>query len=180
MPTYQKLNERGNISRYEYDQINLGQTANFYADSSTPFTTDGVGLKFTIESITDEGGDLYEVNLPSGSDTSDFVAGAKLVLHTTEKVANAICEVIEVDDEVVTVFCNTDISQTGSKGFAVYHPFYGGWKIQAVGDTVVAFTEDNAYGNKPATITLSDGDEIKARRISEVTVTSGLAVISLL
>ena len=180
MPTYQNLNERGNISRYEYDQINLGQTANFYATSATPFITSGARTTLAIQSITDEGGDTYEVNFPASTDLSDFVVGAKLRVYTTEKVRDAICEVLSVDTDAVTVSCETDISQTTAKGFAEYHPFYGGWKIKAIGDTVIAFTEDKSFGSKPATVSLSDGFEIKARRISEVTVTSGLAVISLL
>jgi hypothetical protein len=180
MPTFQNLNERGNISRYEYDKINLGQTGKFYADDQTPFTTAGGGSVSPIESISDEGSGLYEVTLPSGTDTSDFVVGAKLRVYTTEKVANAICEIVGVDGVVVTVSCNTDISQTSARGFAEYHPFYGGWEIQALGDTVLAFEEEKAFGNKPATINLADGDTIKARRISSVTVTSGVAAISLL
>lgn len=180
MPTYQNLNERGNISRYEYDQINLGQTANFYATSATPFITSGASTTLAIQSITDEGGDTYKVNFAAATDLSDFVVGAKLRVYTTEKVNNAICEIISVGTDAVTVACQTDISQSGAKGFAEYHPFYGGWKIQAIGDTVIAFTEEKSFGSKPATISLLNGHEIKARKISDVTVTSGLAVISLL
>jgi hypothetical protein len=180
MPTYQGLNDRGLIGKYDYLTLDLAQTAQFYADSSTPFITSGFGERFDIEEIVDAGGGLFDVVLAASSDLSNVIAGAKLRLLRTETSAEIVVDVVATDTDKITVRSSFDIAQSTAKGVATYHPFYGGFRIQAVSNAEFELDQDNAFGNPPATITLAAGQVINTTRIKEVDVTSGAVLITLL